>query len=297
MDDRRHHTSDPHLKLDKGPARVAVLSALSATTAAHSFNVSYRLSEVRPEPSTTTTVDCGFGPGNQPYVADPAGMPGTQVPVSARPTMGMCAVGASPAVTVTGHGTINVNPKAMVVSASISSGLDVSVRLDDQNVWESGGADYGATPNGSASGSGQPLSGFAGLTESTIGNREGAIGMLGMASPSGYLDLESQSVTGAAQDGSGTVDGVAVSYYRVAVDPSKLVDVAGNERRRDRDGQRGGRGAASGGLHRHGGAGRARRGRLHPPGHLGGQLRRRRHGHARFHLLELRLRRHGDDAG
>ena len=51
--------------------------------------------------------------------------------------------------------------------------------------------------------------------------------MLGMASPSGYLDLESQSVTGAAQDGTGTVDGVQVTYYRVAVDPSKLVDAPG----------------------------------------------------------------------
>ena len=129
----------------------------------------------------------------------------------------------------------------MVVSASINSLLDVSVRLDDENVWESGGADYG-------SGSGrarpvhrraQPLSGFAGLTESTIGNREGAIGMLGMASPSGYLDLESQSVTGAAQDGTGTVDGVPGDLLPRRGRPVEAGGRARHERRRDHDGQRG----------------------------------------------------------
>jgi hypothetical protein len=226
LDDRRHHTNDRHLKLGRGPARVAVLSALSATTAARSFDVSYTLFETLPPPSattTTSTVDCpsmgavSFG--------------GPQLPPSPSRTFApvSCAVGlGSPTPTsVVGHGTINVGPKAMVVSASINSSLDVSVRLDDQTVWESGGADYGTAPNGSTSGPGQPLSGFASLTEGTIGQREGAIGMLGMASPSGYLDLESQSVTGAAQDGTGTIDGVAVTYYRVAVDPAKLVDVPG----------------------------------------------------------------------
>ena len=56
VDDRRHHhTNDPHLKLGKGPAQVAVLSALSATTAARSFDVSYRLSDT--EASAPTDLD------------------------------------------------------------------------------------------------------------------------------------------------------------------------------------------------------------------------------------------------
>jgi hypothetical protein len=224
VDDRRHHTNDPHLKLDRGPARVQVLSALSATTAAHSFDVSYHLSEVRPEPATTSTFECGGMYKGGPY----PGPSGTLTPYGPPPVSAVCSSGPQPVTTVVGHGTINVGPKAMVVSASISGGLNVSVRLDDEKVWESGGADYGAAPNGSSNAaSGQPLSGFASLTEGTIGAREGAIGMLGMASPSGYLDLESQSVTGAAQDGTGTVDGVSVTYYRVAVDPSKLVDAPG----------------------------------------------------------------------
>ena len=70
VDDRRHHhTNDPHLKLGKGPARVAVLSALSATTAAHSFDVSYTLSEtLRRRPRRPLDVD-GRLPGRSGAVS------------------------------------------------------------------------------------------------------------------------------------------------------------------------------------------------------------------------------------
>jgi hypothetical protein len=202
-----------------------VLSALSATTASRNFEVTYRLSETRTQPPTTSTFECKYA-----YAVGPNGRSstvGTVDPATVPPTA-TCSTGAPPLTTVTGQGTINVDPKAMVVSASISSGLDVSVRLDDNSIWESGGADYGTNPtSGATASSGQPLSGFASITESTIGKREGAIGMLGMASPSGYLDLESESIAGAAKAGTGDVDGVPVTYYQVAVDPSKLVDVPG----------------------------------------------------------------------
>ena len=141
--------------------------------------------------------------------------------------------GGISATHVAGQGTIDVSPKAMVVSASINDGLDVSVRLDDQNVWESGGADYGLTPTGVAGAggvtgsSGQPLSGFASLVESTLGARTGAVAMIGMASPAGYLDLEQESVTGAAEIGPGTVDGTPVTFYQVAVDPARLETMPG----------------------------------------------------------------------
>ena len=46
--------------------------------------------------------------------------------------------------------------------------------------------------------------------------------MLGMASPTGYLDLTLPSISGATPDGTGTVDGVAVTDYDVTVDPSQL---------------------------------------------------------------------------
>jgi hypothetical protein len=75
-----------------------------------------------------------------------------------------------------------------------------------------------------ADASGQPISGFAGITESTIGQREGAIAMLGMASPTGYLDLYQQDIDGATQTGTGTVDGAPVTVYQVAVDPTQLVN-------------------------------------------------------------------------
>ena len=51
--------------------------------------------------------------------------------------------------------------------------------------------------------------------------------MIGMASPAGYLDLEQESVTGAAQIGPGTVAGTPVTFYQVAVDPARLETMAG----------------------------------------------------------------------
>jgi hypothetical protein len=224
LDNRRGKPSvDSRLKMTKG-AQVKVLAALSTTTSSGSFAVSYQLSGTEATAPTTTP-----SPVCQPVdvvkgASTRAGGPGT-----VRPTGGtVCMSYPSQApVTVTGSGTIDTNPKAMVVSASISTGLDVSVRLDDEDVWEEGGADYGNTPQASDGSTGQPLSGFADLVEGTLGQREGAIAMLGMASPSGYLDLESSSITGATAQGSGTVDGVPVTYYDVTVDPSKLADLPG----------------------------------------------------------------------
>ncbi len=60
-----------------------------------------------------------------------------------------------------------------------------------------------------------------------MGSRTGAVAMIGMASPAGYLDLEQESVTGAAQVGPGTVDGTPVTFYQVAVDPARLETMAG----------------------------------------------------------------------
>jgi hypothetical protein len=51
--------------------------------------------------------------------------------------------------------------------------------------------------------------------------------MLGMASPTGYLDLYQQDVDGASQTGTSTVNGVPVTVYQVAVDPTQLVNDPG----------------------------------------------------------------------
>ena len=72
------------------------------------------------------------------------GASGTVVPLSPKPSPGATAVQRcfpvqdNQSAKVTGSGTIDVAPKAMVVSASIANGgsvssLDVSVRLNDQD--------------------------------------------------------------------------------------------------------------------------------------------------------------------
>jgi hypothetical protein len=128
-------------------------------------------------------------------------------------------------VTVTGSGTVTVAPKSMQVSADISGGLQVSVRVVGDQVWESGGAEYGS--DGGVSGPGQPLSGFASLVLGTLGPREGALAMTRMASPNAYLSIEQVTVDGARATGTDTVDGVPVTTYEVAVDLDRLAHMDG----------------------------------------------------------------------
>jgi hypothetical protein len=132
---------------------------------------------------------------------------------------------------VKGSGTINTSPPAMVASAQIGSGLDVSVRVDGTSVYESGSSDTGLAPQGTntgvTGGSGSGLPAFAGLTEGALGSREGAVAMMGMASPTGYLDLVQPSIGAATQTGTGTVDGVSVTNYTVSNDVSQLASAPG----------------------------------------------------------------------
>jgi hypothetical protein len=136
----------------------------------------------------------------------------------------------SPDNVVQGSGIINTNPMAMAASADISqggiSGLQVGVRVDPTTVWEVGSSDNGLIPQ-SNGGTGQSLPGFAGLTEGTLGSREGAVAMMGMASPTGYLDLVQPAISGAAEVGSSTVDGVSVTQYELEIDAAALANAPG----------------------------------------------------------------------
>lgn len=51
--------------------------------------------------------------------------------------------------------------------------------------------------------------------------------MMGMASPTGYLDLVQPAVTAATEVGTSTVDGVAVTQYELTIDPSSLASAPG----------------------------------------------------------------------
>jgi hypothetical protein len=132
----------------------------------------------------------------------------------------------NPGSPVTGSGVSNINPKATLIDATVGSGLTVTLRVDGTELYEdlSNLETSLAPPANMADSSGQPISGFASITESTIGQREGAIAMLGMASPTGYLDLYQQDIDGATQTGTSTVNGVPVTVYQVAVDPTQLVN-------------------------------------------------------------------------
>jgi hypothetical protein len=122
---------------------------------------------------------------------------------------------------ISGHGTQDVNPLAIVAVSDVPGIGMVTARIDSTRVWEYGGADYGLTP-GTNSGPGAPISGFANLVEETLGPREGAVSMLGLGSATGYLALTSEEITTADRIGTGVVNDVPVTFYRVAVDISKL---------------------------------------------------------------------------
>ncbi|MGA3146285.1 MAG: hypothetical protein ABSF33_02285 [Acidimicrobiales bacterium] len=141
----------------------------------------------------------------------------------------VCNVPVAPAnPLVTGSGVINTNPLAMVASADIGNGLDVTVRVDGTDVYELSSGDSGLAPlptDGSAAGTSLPQ--FAGITEGTLGSREGAVAMMGMASPTGYLDLIQPAIDAAARTGTGNVDGVPVTNYLVANNLDQLASAAG----------------------------------------------------------------------
>jgi hypothetical protein len=129
---------------------------------------------------------------------------------------------------VQGGGVINTNPLGMVASANIGNGLDVSVRVDGTDVYEGASNDTGLAPQASdASASGTSLPGFASITESTLGEREGAVAMMGMASPTGYLDLIQPAISAAAKTGTGTVDGTPVTIYQISNNLDQLASAAG----------------------------------------------------------------------
>ena len=198
---QRHHAT-----VTGGVAKRSVLAALSATTDSGNFAFTYQLEE-SPDQNNADPGNGCLGPG----------CPTTTVPQT---------------TDVQGSGTINTNPMAMAASAAITtngvSGLQVGVRVDPTTVWEVGYADNGLTPMSSDTGSGgSPLAGFAGLVEGTLGSREGPVAMMGMASPTGYLDLVQPAVTSATEVGTGTVEGVAVTQYQLTIDPGSLATAPG----------------------------------------------------------------------
>jgi hypothetical protein len=127
-----------------------------------------------------------------------------------------CTAMSGSAFDTSGHGVVNFDP---YVSKGVS---DTSVgprtlTVTSTMVWLTGaGSPVPA--------SGIPLSQFASAVESQLGPSQGALSMISLASPGGALNLEQEAVTDATAAGTGTVDGVEVTYYDVTIDMAELAD-------------------------------------------------------------------------
>jgi hypothetical protein len=202
----------------KAQAQRTVLSALSATTSSGSYNVSYEFDPAtRPTATataTTTTSGCTVI-GNSSIGSGSGGMsevcPATPNSFSA--------------TTVTGQGTIDTDPFAMVATSDVTGLGVITIRDNGTDIWEFGGGDYGLEPGSNEAGPGSTLTGFAGSVEGTLGQRQGALAMGGLSSPTGYLDLDQSMITGADEIGTGTVDGTAVTIYQLNITAAQEANV------------------------------------------------------------------------
>ena len=128
---------------------------------------------------------------------------------------------------ITGHGTVDTNPYAMVTIGQVGPLGTITLYDNGTDVWEVGGGDYGLAGPDQA-GPGAPLSGYAGSVEGTVGREAGALDMQGLASGTGYLDLESSEIQGGALPaGTGAVDGVPVTIYKLSLTGLQDPDLTG----------------------------------------------------------------------
>jgi hypothetical protein len=127
---------------------------------------------------------------------------------------------------ISGHGTVDTDPYAMVTVGQVGALGMITLYDNGTDVWEIGGGNYGLAGPGQA-GSGAPLSGYASSVEGTLGQQAGALDMQGLASGTGYLDLEAQEIQGATPAGTGTVDSVPVTIYKLTESGLQDPDLTG----------------------------------------------------------------------
>jgi hypothetical protein len=198
----------------KAQAQRTVLSALSATTSSGSYNVSYEFDPATPPSVTTTTTTSGCT-----VIGSSTGSG------SAIPELCTATPNSFSTTTVTGQGTIDTDPFAMVATSDVTGLGMITIRDNGTDIWEFGGGDYGLEPGSNEAGPGSTLTGFAGSVEGTLGQRQGALAMGGLSSPTGYLDLDQSMITGADEIGTGTVDGTAVTIYQLSITAAQEANV------------------------------------------------------------------------
>jgi len=191
----------------RGSAFHEVVSALNATVASGSFDITYQS-----DPPTAPTTPTTQGPP-----CAPSALPGG----TTSPTV-VCSRQSPPGMAISGHGTTDTDPFAQETVSDVP-GFGVITTFDDgTDLWELGGGDYGLSGGTDNTSPGSPLSGFAGLVVGTLGPKQGAFDLLGLASPTGNLDLEQAEITGADEIGTSAVDNVPVTVFEVTLDPSQL---------------------------------------------------------------------------
>jgi hypothetical protein len=116
-----------------------------------------------------------------------------------------------------GHGTVNFDPYVSRIVSDGTYGVH-TLYVTSTTIWLSNGDAVGA------GGPGIPLSSFANSVEAALGPSPGALAMIGLASPGGALNLEQEAVADATPGGTGSVDGVSVTYYDVTIDMRQLAD-------------------------------------------------------------------------
>lgn len=190
----QHPTTQPVLRL--------VSDYVNVTVASGSYDMTFN--------DTTTPPPCAQGAANSS--AQLGGGSTSSCSSSSLPP----AISSASFSSISGHGTVDTDPYGMVVESQVGPLGKVTLYGNGTDVWELGGGDYGLAGPGQT-GPGAPLSGYAGSVEGTVGEQAGALDMQGLASGTGYLDLESSQIQGAQPAGTGVVDGVPVTIYKLSM--------------------------------------------------------------------------------
>jgi hypothetical protein len=202
------HTSGVHLQ-DRLARLVA--SDVNVTVAAGNYDMAEN-------DTMTPATQCAANPGGP----DEVGGPNQK---STNSSVEPCQTGNTLS-SITGHGTVNTDPYAMVVESNVGALGAITLYDNGTDVWEIGGGDYGLSAPGQT-GPGAPLSGYASSVEGTVGQVQGALDMEGLASGTGYLNLEAQEIEEAQPAGTGIVDGVPVTIYKLSESGLLDPDVSG----------------------------------------------------------------------
>jgi hypothetical protein len=213
-----HDTAPPHpdttgAHLQDRLTRLLV-DDVSVTVAAGNYDMTF--TDTTTPATTTPTTQCAVAEsGGQHTVIVRPGQPSTgaidQPCWAQSPPSGI----SSSLSSISGHGTVDTNPYAMVTVGNIGSLGLITLYDNGTDVWEIGGGNYGLSAPGQA-GPGAPLSGYAGSVEGTVGQVQGALDMEALASGTGYMDLEAREIQATQPAGTGTVDGVPVTIYKLS---------------------------------------------------------------------------------